>query len=121
MLQAGAAMANLSTINGTRSFGGSVFATGMRLEVNHVVADRADAQRLKLAGKRLHQGCRPLALRPGHCPELGAAYSATLASQSEPWQWRALQVRTSPSAVPAATEVPARAWASLIISRATLI
>jgi hypothetical protein len=113
-------MANLSTINGTRSFGGSVFSTGMRLEVDHVVADRADVQRLKLAGKRLHQGCRPLALRPGHCPELGAAYSATLASR-EPWQWRALPVRTSPSVAPAATEVPARAWASLIISRATLI
>ena len=30
-------MANLSTINGTRSFGGSVFSTGMRLEVSQIV------------------------------------------------------------------------------------
>lgn len=107
-------MLNLSTINGTRFFGGSVFATDVRSNVVGVRVDCADSQ--KHLGKRLHQRCRMPALRAGLTP--AAASYAPANAFSESWRLSIPSGRPSLAAMPAATELPARAWAALVVSRA---
>ena len=105
-------MLNLSTINGTRFFGGSVFATDVRSNVVGVRLDCADS--LQHLGKRLHQRRRMPALRAG---TPAAASYAPASAISESWRLRISTGRPSP-AMPAATELPARAWAALVVARA---
>ncbi len=103
-------MLNQSTINGTRFFGGSVIATDVRSNVVGVRVDCADSH--KHQGKRLHQRCRMSALRAV------TPAAASYAPASESWRLGMPAGRPSPAAMPAATELPARAWAALVVSRA---
>jgi hypothetical protein len=105
-------MLNQSTINGTRFFGGSVNATDVGSKVVRV--DRADSQHLHL-GKRLQKRCRMAKLR-----ELSPAVAsyAPASAASESWRLRIPAGRTSPAAMCAATDLPARVWAALVVSRA---
>lgn len=107
-------MLNQSTINGTRFFGGSVIATDVRSKVAGVRNDRADSQHLHL-GKRLQKRCRMSTLR-----ELTPApvSSATANAAGESWRLRIPAGRPSPAAMCAASELPARVWAALVVSRA---
>jgi len=104
-------MLNQSTINGTRFFGGSVIATDVRSKVVGVRVDRADSQHLHL-GKRLQKRCRMATLR-GLAPA-----AASYAPASESWRLRIPAGRPSPTTMCAATELPARAWAALVVTRA---
>lgn len=107
-------MLNQSTINGTRFFGGSVIATDVRSKVVGVRVDRADLQHLHL-GKRLQKRCRMSTLR--ELAPVAASYAPASAA-SESWRLHIPAGRPSPSAMCAATELPARAWAALVVSRA---
>jgi hypothetical protein len=102
-------MLNQSTIPGAQFFGGSVVNTAIRSE-GVVRGDRADSKQL---GKRLHHRLRhPMARVTTECPPTVSA----IALPGDPWHVPAGLYCSAVAT--AAMDMPARAWASLIVARA---
>lgn len=107
-------MLNQSTINGTRVIEGAVIATVNVPVVAGIRFDRADSQQPKHLGKRLQE--RRLPALPSRHASAAASYSAT-ARVCAAWRMRMPAGRPSlPGATPA--DLPASAWATLVLSRA---
>ncbi|MFO1094363.1 MAG: hypothetical protein U0992_13825 [Planctomycetaceae bacterium] len=115
-------MSNQSTIIGTRNIQGDVIATVNAPVVAGVRLDRADSQakQPKHLGKRLHERRLPAlshrlaAVRSRHAS--AASYSCSAHAQA--WQMRMPAGRPGPFGAPAPVELPASAWASLVLARA---
>jgi hypothetical protein len=111
-------MSNQSTIIGTRNIQGDVIATVNAPVVAGVRFDRADSQakQPKHLGKRLHERRLP-ALRSRHASAASCSYSA-FAPAAQAWQMRMPAGRPGTMSAPAPFELPASAWASLVLARA---
>ncbi|MBL8851891.1 MAG: hypothetical protein JNG89_19620 [Planctomycetaceae bacterium] len=110
-------MLNQSTINGTRFVDGAVIATVICPVVADVRFDRAGSQPKHL-GKRLHQRRLP-ALRMRYASAAAASYSAQpAAAAAESWRMRMPASQPGSRSAAAPAELPASAWASLVLSRA---
>jgi hypothetical protein len=121
-------MLNQSTINGTRIVEGAVIATVNVPVIGGVRFDRADSQPKHL-GKRLHQRRLPAlpcahrltAVRSKHASAAACSYasfSAAATAAGESWRMRMPAGRLGPAGATAPSELPASAWASLVLSRA---
>ena len=106
-------MVNQSTISGAQFSGGSVNVTVDRPEIAvHVCC--ADSQS-KHPGKRLPLGRIPRALRRFERHPAAEMYSIRFDRTSTAWR---MHQAAGGSAAANASELPARAWASLVVARA---
>ncbi|REK26141.1 MAG: hypothetical protein DWQ41_10825 [Planctomycetota bacterium] len=105
-------MVNQSTINVAQVFGGSVNTTDVQPEIAVSVC-RADSLS-KHPGKPLPLGRSPRALRRFERRPAGGVYSAGIDAESTAWR---MHPATGGGAAHYASELPARAWASLVAAR----
>lgn len=114
-------MSNQSTINGTRNIQGAVIATVNAPVVAGVRLDRADSQPKHL-GKRLHERRLPALCKAHRLATVTSRHaSAAACSYADPahaWRMRMPAGRPGPFGAAAPAELPASAWASLVLARA---